>query len=295
MHILKYIDEHWLKLRSRVVEGNHMLPMSDGAESTHCLNCGTDFVGKYCPNCGQKATVARLSMRQGFVDLITIFTNFESGFFHTCLELIYRPGYMMRDFINGHRKEYVKPIQLLFLLGTLLLLLRYLLYGHGFGEINAVSEEAVQELGHARFWNLFSQMIEWLYANRAAFCLLIVTMLVIPNWLCFHRVDRASRLNISEHFYVMVYVGCQLLMSQIVTMPFERLSGNEYNVGLSVPLLVLVYDFHQLYRISLRRTLFSCILSSVIGLFLFIILLIFAVIAVIVFLGETQVIEKIVN
>jgi len=27
----------------------------------HCLNCGTQLADQYCPHCGQKATVKRLS------------------------------------------------------------------------------------------------------------------------------------------------------------------------------------------------------------------------------------------
>ncbi len=290
MYIINNIRQRWTRLQSRVEAGSHLLPLAASEQTSHCLNCGTDFVGHYCPNCGQKATIQRLSLRQGLYDLLDIFTNFESGFFHTCVELIYRPGYMMRDYINGHRKEYVKPLKLLFLLGTLLLVLSFLLYGHGFDNVTAVSEDVIKEHGHERFFRMFEQIVQWLNANRAALYLMMVTLLVLPNWLMFYRVKKEKRLNISEHFFVMVYVGCQLLMLQIVQMPFERLLGESQDMSLGIPTLILVYDFHQLYKTSVRSTLFRCIVSSLFALILLIVALIICVLIVVYVTGETELI-----
>jgi len=49
--------------------------------------------------------------------------NLEDGFLFTLKELFWRPGYMIRDYLNGKRKPYFKPFQLLFVLGTLYFIL----------------------------------------------------------------------------------------------------------------------------------------------------------------------------
>ena len=47
------------------------------------------------------------------------FFNIDNGFGRTLLELLYRPGYMIRDFIGGKRVEYFRPFQTLFILAAL--------------------------------------------------------------------------------------------------------------------------------------------------------------------------------
>ena len=47
------------------------------------------------------------------------FTNIDNGFGRTLLELLYRPGYMIRDFIGGKRVHYFRPFQTLFVLAAL--------------------------------------------------------------------------------------------------------------------------------------------------------------------------------
>jgi hypothetical protein len=49
--------------------------------------------------------------------------NLEDGFLFTFKELFWRPGYMIRDYLQGKRKPYFKPFQLLFVLGALYFIL----------------------------------------------------------------------------------------------------------------------------------------------------------------------------
>lgn len=262
------------RMESSLVRGRHKPAMdTDGDGEEHrCLNCGTLFVGNFCPNCGQSAKVKRLSISQGVMDLVSIFTNFENGFVHTCLELCYRPGYMMRDYIEGHRKEYVKPIPLLFLLGTVLLLLHLALYRTGMSEgITIVSDDVMEASDNMRILEIIETVGRWMLENRSLSMLMMVTLMVLPNRLCFNWVDRAKRLNVSEHFFVMAFLGCQMTMVHIVEMPIEYWKHQEVLMGSGMlPVIIMTINHKQLFGIgwwrSLKLTLTSWVLTIGLGL-----------------------------
>lgn len=66
---------------------------------TTCLNCGTEFQGRYCPSCGQSAGTRRLDIKGLFSGLFTALVGRDSTFTNTTIELLYRPGYLIRDYM----------------------------------------------------------------------------------------------------------------------------------------------------------------------------------------------------
>lgn len=88
----------------------------------HCLNCGTDYEGDYCPRCGQKATVGRITWRQLMGNFTELWDFTQRSAFSTLLQLFYRPGYLVSDYLNGRRARYFQPVKLLLLVGLLVAL-----------------------------------------------------------------------------------------------------------------------------------------------------------------------------
>ena len=80
-----------------------------------CLNCGTEFHGKYCPECGQRADTERFTIKWIFQNLIMSFLSIDGGVWITIKSLFTRPGQMMVDILNGKRKKYFSPFPMLFL------------------------------------------------------------------------------------------------------------------------------------------------------------------------------------
>lgn len=78
--------------------------------TTSCLNCSTIFSGNYCPVCGQKATVKRLTAVGILVDVFTFFTNMEDGFLYTSWNFLIKPGTSSIQYLTGKRKDYQKPV-----------------------------------------------------------------------------------------------------------------------------------------------------------------------------------------
>lgn len=261
----RYLYDKWKEYKEFCRKGRHMGAMDVESETEihSCLNCGTEFHGHYCPNCGQSVGVKRLKIRHGIEDLFGIFTNFDSGFLHTCIELVYRPGYMMLDYLDGRRKEYIKPIQLLFLLATIYIFLHYILYGSDIEDMN-VKNFVIEDKEINTVVDYIKKAFEYVFSNKALTYLTIVLLHVLPVRLCFYFTKVGKRLNISEIFFVMVYVGCQMLMIDIVRLPYYRFFCSvQPGFDFSAPVLLLIWDFYQLFEVKLRKCVLLCVLSNI--------------------------------
>ena len=82
---------------------------------TKCLNCDTEFEGKFCPECGQRADTGRFTVRFIFENLLKAILSNDGGVWITLKSLFTKPGQMMVDIINGKRKSYFSPFPMLFL------------------------------------------------------------------------------------------------------------------------------------------------------------------------------------
>ena len=119
-----FLDSWWhpyaVRLRAlhiKLIQGRKTPPASN--ETCTCLNCGTTYTGNYCNRCGQSRNTPRYRLSNALKNIAGGFFNIDNGFGRTLLELLYRPGYMIRDFISGKRVGYFRPFQTLFILAAL--------------------------------------------------------------------------------------------------------------------------------------------------------------------------------
>lgn len=76
-----------------------------------CLNCRTPLIGTHCHACGQAAHVHR-TLGAFFHDLLHGVFHFEGKVWRTLPMLVWRPGRLTREYIDGRRASYVSPIAL---------------------------------------------------------------------------------------------------------------------------------------------------------------------------------------
>jgi len=70
------------------------------AGSSNCLNCGTELKGPFCYYCGQPR------------DLMEDLLDLDSRFMRTIKPLLFKPGRLTRDYMNGRRFRYAPPMRL---------------------------------------------------------------------------------------------------------------------------------------------------------------------------------------
>lgn len=91
-------------------------------KTTHCLHCGTEFEGKFCPECGQSAETGRFTLKFIFSNLLAAIVSRDGGIGYTIKNLFTRPSQMIVDILDGKRRKYVSPFPTLFLALTLYVL-----------------------------------------------------------------------------------------------------------------------------------------------------------------------------
>ena len=77
-----------------------------------CLNCGATVQGKYCHVCGQE----NVEPKETFWHMVTHFfydiTHFDSSFFTTVKDLLFKPGFLSKEYMKGRRASYLHPVRM---------------------------------------------------------------------------------------------------------------------------------------------------------------------------------------
>lgn len=82
------------------------------AGSTNCLNCGTPLQGPFCHYCGQPDKSLVRFFPALLRELLEDFADFDSRFMRTIKPLLFKPGQLTRDYLDGRRFRYVPPLRL---------------------------------------------------------------------------------------------------------------------------------------------------------------------------------------
>lgn len=77
-----------------------------------CLNCGATVQGRYCHACGQE----NVKPKETFWHMVTHFfydiTHFDSNFFTTVKDLLFKPGFLSKEYMKGRRASYLHPVRM---------------------------------------------------------------------------------------------------------------------------------------------------------------------------------------
>lgn len=78
-----------------------------------CLNCHhpLDLSDRFCPYCGQLNTTKRLSLKDFFGEFVLSFINYDSRFRYTVKDLLFKPGTITLNYVEGKRLKYANPFR----------------------------------------------------------------------------------------------------------------------------------------------------------------------------------------
>ena len=82
------------------------------AGSANCLNCGTVLQGPFCYYCGQPDRNFMRFFPAMLRDLMADLLDLDSRFMRTIKPLLFKPGRLTRDYMDGRRFRYAPPMRL---------------------------------------------------------------------------------------------------------------------------------------------------------------------------------------
>lgn len=221
---------------------------------TTCKNCGHQFDQDYCSNCGQKASVKRLEMKSLLQELPHAIWHLDRGFLYNCIELFKRPGYTIKDYLDGKRKRFYHPLSfMLIILGTMYLLMN-VMDVHYYDPV----QDAGMNTDKASFWKSYDDTQQnWirLYKWYIPFYLPWMS-LIYWGWL---RVMK-MKYTFAESIVIALFSSAQMTMPQIPVWVmarafnntvFTRVSDQVLNYGITI--LIYFFQFYQLGNPELKK------------------------------------------
>jgi hypothetical protein len=223
-----------------------------------CINCGHSYHGKFCPECGQKSSVKRLSPNVLVEEFAHFFTHVEKHFLHTSKEFILHPGRISHNFLLGKRKNYQKPVSYFLIWTGIFIICHNFIIGYFNYEYVVPVNQQSPEMAAS---NLFLRK----HFSFMMLPLLFITALVV--WLVMAR----PRFYFFEVVVLNLYGGGTYfilnLVSDIVLGVLLQININHINVFIWQTILSALYNFWFAYdffsRFSLRFFWLRMFLTSI--------------------------------
>ena len=169
-------------------------------EVRHCHNCGTEFSDNFCPRCGQRAEVGRVGWRS-IRDNIALLWGLDSrSLSYTLVQLLGRPGYLVRDYISGHRQVSFPPVKMLVLVCLSVVIFESVFHL----ENNVISMHFKDEK--------IDSVMAWINAQKSWATLLYQSLYILPTWLVFRFAPGYPRHTLPEGFFLQVFLSVQSLL-----------------------------------------------------------------------------------
>lgn len=245
-------------------------------ETQHCLNCGQDYEGAYCPHCGQSHTTYRITWSNFWRNFVMNGIGLQGTLPHTIIELFYRPGFLIRDYLAGKRQHYTNPFRMLLLTAAIFILFNGMGIGDNLKESStelsmSMSTDPTMTAQEEAATSMLAQgMMDKMYSNFGTFNLLLILTMTVPFWIVFRRAGqyRKQPLNISEAATAMAFVGCQNMVVNICSLPFIQRGtmGIVALVGYAIVIPLFLLTLRQMFDMNwkqyiVRNILFTALFS----------------------------------
>lgn len=96
-----------------------------------CLNCGYQFKDEnnYCPSCGQENHSLQVPLKHLILEFLEGTLHLDTKIVKTFSALLFKPGFLSREFNTGKRAKYVPPVRIYVFVSFIFFLLANLLTG----------------------------------------------------------------------------------------------------------------------------------------------------------------------
>ncbi|MBL7847355.1 MAG: DUF3667 domain-containing protein [Cyclobacteriaceae bacterium] len=218
-----------------------------------CKNCGHLVDQKFCPSCGQRVSIDRIRFSSILGDISYAVLNLDRGFFYNLVALFRRPGYAIKEYLDGKRRKYYHPLSYLLVVLAAMLIAMNFLEVHYYDPV----QDASMSSERTEFWKEYDQTQQmWIRYYKYFIPFYLPWMgLIYYGWL---RLLKA-KYNYWECLVISFFVSAQMTIPQIIILVLVSLFGSTAFARTSdmiinnAILIVLYYlQFYQLGSDALR-------------------------------------------
>ncbi len=215
-----------------------------GLDKHHlCANCGHEYEGRYCPVCGQAAGDGRVTWRSVWKNITLLWGIDSRSMIYTIWQLIWRPGYLIGEYIDGHRKASYPPVNMIFIIVVIYAVIK---------QVFGVSSPSVGLSGSDFVINL----INWLISHPGWGMLAMTTLMILPTWMFFRNAPRHTRHTVPEGVFIQIFMSTLVFLVVILSR----------TVSSWFSLLIFFYNYityRQLFGYSVFGTLWRVVMCFV--------------------------------
>ncbi|MCH2032094.1 MAG: DUF3667 domain-containing protein [Tenacibaculum sp.] len=158
-----------------------------------CISCGFEHNEKFCPNCGEKSDVPKITFISTIQTSLSTLVEMDKGFLYNLKNLTLRPKVTIEKYISGKRKGIFNPISFLIISVTV-----YLLIESFFKTKNFASKEAVDLVRDDFSYKIGASGGRFIYDYFKYFWIFTVIPLSLITKLFFKRFNFAEHITINS-------------------------------------------------------------------------------------------------
>lgn len=221
-----------------------------------CKNCNHPFTGNHCNNCGQKVA-HRLDTRHIIHEAVHVFTHADKGIFSLIPMVLFRPGVLALQYVQGKRKRYFSIFQYLILIVgvvTFIMAKTNLDIPEAINSDSTIASESLQAAQH--------QVMGFLQQYLNLFLFAFIPVFSFFSWLFF----RSKGYNYPENFVLQVAIQAQInTYFFILILPMAIVFGRNIQNVLLILSAILLFGCNtvanrQFFKVSVAQAFFKGLL-----------------------------------
>ena len=180
-------------------EAGHGVAAKPSHTRTECPNCGAHLYGRYCQDCGQSADDHHRSIWHLLWEAVEGFTHLDGRLAKTLPALLFHPGALARDHIEGRRQRHVPPFRLFLITLLTFMFTAELMVGYG-GHASTVKTSTARAHGSYQLGNAKVVVYHGVAARAVIEKDPDVQKSPLARWL----IDRIGRASANREYYLML-------------------------------------------------------------------------------------------
>ena len=257
-----------------------------------CLNCHTEFIGNYCPSCGQPASTQRFTVKKALMATLEVWGMGNRSLPRTVLHLIYRPGQMIGEYLDGKRMPFFPPVKMLFVLCIFFAVESSLLGEKTISEqiTSSMNDEALKKdlkensnntvvnfngkkISTEEMMMTVKDIVVWMDKHKAVELICLHSFFMLFAWMVFRKSPIRPKSTLAEHFFTQVFMSGQMMALSIIYLPIFS-NGKEDYTFYPLPwwllFILFVWDYKYIFGYKWKTTIRKVIVIHFLSIVLFI-------------------------